>query len=716
MKSPGSLLFDAVRKHVGASELEPAKPGIETAEAWAALCRALELDEGEVAELVAEATGLARAAELELADAALVAMVPRRSADELAVLPLRREGQVVVVASANPLDPRLETDLEFTFSAHVTFEVATPDEIEQAISHAYNEDTPSGVSVRTLDISKTSGGGPEKEVAGAPRVAQHLLIQAIEARASDLHVQPYVTGAVARMRVDGLMRRVAHLPQDVASSVVRYFKAQADMDPTDHTIPQDGRISVSMGRQDFDLRVSTLPISGGREKIVIRLLGKKREYRLTDLGMSLEEVQHIRRLAGQPNGVILFCGPTGSGKTTTLYSILSELNTEEVSIATVENPVEYEMAGLAQTEVNELSGMTFAAALRSVLRQDPDTILIGEIRDQETAEIAMRSALTGHLVFSTLHTRNSFAAIPRLLDLGIDATVLAESLAGVVSQRLLRRLCPECSVPPEDPLTPEEELFHSITRSRPARRAVGCPACAHSGYAGRFVATEILEITPPLIDCIGEGRVGRADLMDTVSEGFHTLGSVAARRVISGDTTIEEAARVLGRALWTEIAHEYESDAPDLRALLGQIGGRAGHRTPVLLTGWPGRRGAETTKAFRNHWYEPITADTPEEAAAALREHGEVVFAILDLDPDLPDDELATVTARYREALAWSRLPAMIRYPAGRPGLPEVLRAAGATSRFIDFDVPDEVVIEKLSEALSSDADYLWGLRGSGGS
>jgi len=571
----GLSLLKVVKRRLDSTLSIPAEGDVSLGAAWALLQDHCKASPTELASRLAQLARCEAAGKLKPTQELLDAL-PQQQALELTVLPLRREQKKVVVATANPFDLRLQSQLGFVFGCRVVLEVAPAAALRDAIARAYGvtiEDPAEG----SLELS----AGEESEVDSSNgAVAQRILGRAIDARASDLHVQPFLGGAVVRFRVDGIARRDCHISAARGAAVIRYFKARAGMDPTNPTIPQDGRIRLSRGeQQEFDLRVSTLPTSGGREKLVIRILSSQREFRLGESGLSLDEMRRIRRLAAQPSGVLLFCGPTGSGKTTTLYSILNELNSEEVVIATVENPVEYQIPGLAQTEVNDKAGMTFAAALRSVLRQDPDIILVGEIRDEETAQIAMQAALTGHLVLSTLHTRSSLAAIPRIVDLGVDPTVLSEALIGVVSQRLLRRLCGRCAAKTSEPLTPEESAFAALSGAAPPLRVGGCEACSSSGYAGRFAATEILEITPDLATTISEGRVGQRDIQAVLPESFRSLASVVASQVSSGTTTAREATRVLGRGFGPRPPRRSTGPCPTWAASWPKAGAR-GPRQP----------------------------------------------------------------------------------------------------------------------------------------
>src|SRR5688572_16205880 len=321
------------------------------------------------------------------------------------------------------------------------------------------------------------------DVAGrAPtiKLVNLVLFEAVQARASDVHVQPYEDALVVRMRIDGVLHDALRLPKRLQEELVSRIKVMARMNIAEKRLPQDGRATVQVGDRAVDLRIATLPTSFG-ERVVVRLLDKSsRLYNLAELGMESGPLGQFRRLISADHGLMLVTGPTGSGKTTTLYAALQEINQRELNILTLEDPIEYQLPGVSQTQVSEKKGMTFASGLRSVLRQDPDIIMIGEIRDRETAVMAIQSALTGHLVFSTLHTNDAAGAVARLLDLGIEPYLLASSLMGVVAQRLLRRVCPDCKQPaPADDLrriAPDVETSGAIVTT------TGCPACRQTGY------------------------------------------------------------------------------------------------------------------------------------------------------------------------------------------------------------------------------------------
>jgi general secretion pathway protein E len=396
------------------------------------------------------------------------------------------------------------------------------------------------------DIPATADLLESQDDAPIIRLINGLLAEAARLGASDVHIEPSDSRLRVRFRVDGVMREMLSLPSRIAPLLVSRVKVMARLDIAEKRVPQDGRISVSMGAKALDVRVSTLPARGG-ERVVLRILDKDQgTLSLTQLGMPPSVLASFGQALGVPNGIILVTGPTGSGKTTTLYAGLSRLNDGSRTILTVEDPVEYAIDGVGQTQVNSKVGMTFAAGLRAILRQDPDTVMVGEIRDPETAQIAVQASLTGHLVLSTVHTNDAAGAITRLRDMGVEPFLLASTLRLIVAQRLVRRLCPHCRTPRE-PDTLSRQLmgagFNGVTY-----RAVGCAHCNQTGYAGRLGVYEAITVDETLRQLIG----GNAD-EDAIARAAFVRGerlTQSARDCAArGDTTIEEALRVTRQEL-----------------------------------------------------------------------------------------------------------------------------------------------------------------------
>ncbi|MBD2115005.1 MULTISPECIES: GspE/PulE family protein [Cyanophyceae] len=380
-----------------------------------------------------------------------------------------------------------------------------------------------------------------------------IISSALQHQASDIHLEPTLEGLRVRYRIDGVLRDITLLPGEISRRVIVALKVMANMDIADSRRPQDGRIGEKYqvdneADQSMDMRVSTLPCVCG-EKAVVRLLPRENPFTTIDkLGFSPKALKIYKTWLEQPQGIIVFTGPTGSGKTSTLYTSLQAIATEHVNVVTVEDPVEYVLPRITQTQVNEAAGMSFAAGLRSILRQDPDIIMVGEVRDHETAETAIRAALTGHLVFTTLHTNDAAGAIPRIKDIGPDPGLISDALLGVVAQRLVRRICPHCAEPtqPNPELLAILQLDAAQIKKGNWRRGRGCPACFQSGYSGREAVVEMLEVDDRIRELIYDGTMTqlRRHLSKSDSISFRTS---AIEKVMAGITTVEEVLRVLPR-------------------------------------------------------------------------------------------------------------------------------------------------------------------------
>jgi general secretion pathway protein E len=382
-------------------------------------------------------------------------------------------------------------------------------------------------------IERLRGGEDLLDVSGrAPviRLVNLLLFEAAQARASDIHVQPGENCLIVRMRVDGVLYDSFSLPRSIQEEVISRLKVMGRMNIAEKRLPQDGRATVQVGQRVIDLRLASLPTNFG-ERVVIRLLEKTaRLLGLGELGMEPLALARFRKVIGSEHGIILVTGPTGSGKTTTLYAALQEINGKQLNILTLEDPIEYRLEGVSQTQVSDKKGMTFASGLRSVLRQDPDVIMVGEIRDRETATMAIQSALTGHLVFSTLHTNDAASAVARLLDLGIEPYLLASSVIGVLAQRLVRRICPACGE-------------RDATGARPGK---GCEVCRHSGYRGRLGLFELLNVDEGVRQAVQARGAASQVKAAAIAAGMSTLRDDGIAKAGRGHTTVEEVLRVTG--------------------------------------------------------------------------------------------------------------------------------------------------------------------------
>lgn len=367
------------------------------------------------------------------------------------------------------------------------------------------------------------------------RMINALLTQALRDRASDVHIEPYEQASVVRLRRDGVLVDIAHPHRGLHAAMASRIKVMASLDIAEKRLPQDGRMSLRLAGRQVDVRVSTLPTTHG-ERIVLRLLDKSAgQLGLDALGMEAETGRDFAALLAQPHGILLVTGPTGSGKSTTLYAALRTLDAETLNVITVEDPVEFDLPGVAQIQVNPRIELDFARALRAILRQDPDVIMIGEIRDLETARIAVQASLTGHLVLATLHTNDAPSAVTRLIDMGVEPFLLASTLRGILAQRLVRKLCASCREP--DPLADGEDA--------PRWRAQGCPACGHTGYRGRIGIYELMRITPDLAHLIHDGRQESELRRAARAAGARALADDGMRHVLAGTTSLDELQRVM---------------------------------------------------------------------------------------------------------------------------------------------------------------------------
>ena len=379
-----------------------------------------------------------------------------------------------------------------------------------------------------------------------PQLVDALLQQALQERASDIHIEPATQGLRVRFRIDGMLREKELLPLEMQAAVLSRIKLLSALDIAEKRLPQDGRWRVQKENQDVDVRVSTLPVQGG-EKAVLRILPfRGMRQNIETLGFSKDALQRYRLLYQKPQGIILICGPTGSGKTTTLYATLAELNRPESNLVSIEDPVELQLAGMNQVQVNAKAGLTFATALRAILRQDPNIIMVGEIRDAETADAAVRAAMTGHLVFSTLHTNDAAGAVARLLDLGVPPFLVATSLLGVVAQRLVRLVCQECrqSYQPAEH-TAEEILLKDVPEGkRSFVKGCGCAACGQTGYRGRQAIYEVMPVTSRLRQLIQEKAAAYEIAAAAREEGMHTMSEDGVAKAAAGLTSLSEVVRV----------------------------------------------------------------------------------------------------------------------------------------------------------------------------
>jgi type IV pilus assembly protein PilB len=485
-------------------------------------------------------------------------LVPYEVASRYNVIPIKREGDHLQVAMSSPLNLSVRDQIEMKTGYKIIPVAATPSAIKRAIHFHFDVTNVTKQAIVSMRMEeepekRTQKNDLEKELerddsSPIAKLVSSIIEGAIDSNASDIHIEPQDSEVRVRYRIDGILRPTVNVPLSVQQEMISHIKIMSDMDISERRVPQDGHMPTCRSGKDYDLRISSLPAIGG-EKIVIRILDKDVDkWSIDEVVTSTEDNQKFRSLVDNPYGMLLLTGPTGSGKTTTLYSMLQLLNTPEKNIVTVEDPVEYRLPGITQVQARPVAGRTFALALRSILRQDPDIILIGEIRDAETAEIAVSAALTGHLVLSTLHTNDAAGAISRLIDLGIPPFLVSSALLGTAAQRLIRTSCSKCRQaykPSKDELkrlfVDKTDIDKNIELFRPS----GCESCYQTGYKGRKSIYEILSISKEIRKLIMNGSSDQVIKEQAKEEGMKVLFENAAQEVLNGTTTMEEMMRIV---------------------------------------------------------------------------------------------------------------------------------------------------------------------------
>lgn len=461
-------------------------------------------------------------------------------------IPVKEDEISVYVAFKNPFDVMAQDKVQNLFNRKLLkIAIAQPTQIEKYISKlALNESIKDVITEIRRELSSSASQGQNSENSGILKLIEIILKTSIQSRASDIHIEPTETNCIVRSRIDGMLSETFIFDKDIYPPMVSRMKLLSNMDIAERRRPQDGRFSAQILDKEYDFRISTLPILNG-ESIVLRILDKSKVIiNLEDLGMHPDNFSKFKKSMKAPYGIILVTGPTGSGKTTTLYGALNDIKSVKTKIITVEDPVEYQLNMIQQVHVNEKAGLTFVSALRSILRQDPDVIMIGEIRDQETLRIAIQAALTGHLVFSTLHTNDAISALPRMIDMGIEPYLVSGALVCIEAQRLVRKLCPHC----KQKITLSQKAFDEVKKFVPENyqfyKSVGCPQCSQTGYLGREMISEILPISDHIASMVANGA--SKDELKSVAyeEGFIDMFHDGVIRAANGITTLEEVYRV----------------------------------------------------------------------------------------------------------------------------------------------------------------------------
>ena len=637
--------------------------------AWEALVAAGCSDAAvlELACMVA-ATKPADLTQLGPGDASLLARV---TAEKHGVVALRLTGPTIVVATSNPLLATLERDLAHATGRRIDIVTASPASIADAQRRVYSSDasasapaaagtpvdavarTGQGASTQPPRRSTSVAAQPERPHADDPdsgrshitELVDEIFADALKEGASDLHFEPKSDGLLVRFRVDGGLFDSRRLPVAESAQVVRRIKVLANVDIADSMRPQDGRATIVHEGRSIDLRISTLPLGGSSEKVVVRVLDSRvAERELNVIGYTPRELARVQRLLELPEGLILVTGPTGSGKTSTLYAAVRHVHRSDLNIVTVEDPIEYRIEGINQVQVNEKTRMTFAASLRSILRQDPDVVLIGEMRDAETASIAVKAAMTGHLVLSTLHSSDALSTLDRLYGMDIDTGALAAALKGIVGQRLVRKLCRQCAMPITlADLTVRQQKLLAGRQAAKLQKPVGCAECRGTGYKGRTIVAEIFLVTPMIQRAIAR-RADLAELSDLAKQcGTLSMWESGLERVLDGTTSLHE---LLDNVPAPIEETEGSSEQADIDALLAQLLAKpTGHPAPVrpTLPEFEDIQPPSDTVPFRS-------PSAPVASRAPTRGHG-ASLRVLVVDDDHAHRR-ALAAALSREGLA----------------------------------------------------------------
>lgn len=503
-----------------------------------------------VSELCRE-LGLEFIRDIPVADisADIIRNLPINYAKNQGVLPYREDNDTVTMLTSNPVNTVAMDDIQVLFGKRVRSIVTTTQRLQDAINRIYEKSTANLSGMDEIEEDEMDLEDPiidllEAGEDDAPviKMVNSVLFRAVKEKASDIHIEPYEKDMVVRYRTDGILYDVFKPPKKLQNAITSRIKVMANLNIAEKRLPQDGRIPLKVGGKDIDIRLSTVPTTFG-ERMVMRLQDKSSQVReLHQMGFSEDTMRVLDDLIGRSYGILIVTGPTGSGKSTTLYGCVSKLNKPDINILTVEDPVEQRIHGVGQVQVNSKIGLTFAAGLRSFLRQDPDIIMVGEIRDLETAELAINSSLTGHLVLSTIHANDAAGAFPRLMDIGAEPFLIATSVLGILAQRLVRVLCPHCKIqyqPSEFELT-TMGLTRDQVKNANICKAIGCEHCGQKGYLGRTLIAEVLPVTDDIRSMIMQRKDGSAIKKQAIVNGMKTFRDHGIQKVLSGITTIEE--------------------------------------------------------------------------------------------------------------------------------------------------------------------------------
>ena len=667
--------------------------------AWKEVARACALDSEAVAAKIASYFRLPLA-NVDTAQPSARRLLPEALARRHGIFPLRADDKHLVVATADPTNLSIEQDASFASGRNVTLELASPSTIAALIDAAYSPERsiqqmlkgvrPSN-SLHVVDDRAIAGTVTPDEAAGpVVQLVNMILQRAVERNASDIHLQPAGTIGVVRYRVDGVLANSGQMPLAALNRVISRIKVMAKLDIADHLRPQDGSAKIAIADKPYELRISTVPARGA-QKCVIRIISSERASLLHEVGLPEPELVRLKRLLSYRDGLIVVTGPTGSGKTTTLYAALQQIHREDVNIMTVEDPIERELPGVTQIQVETKQGVTFASALRAILRQDPDVIFVGEIRDAETAAVAAQAALTGHLVLATLHTNDAVGAIRRLADLGLDAATISSTFRGAVAQRLVRKLNPTTAVnvAADAPLVGDEERLAIAYGARPVRRAGSDDAA----YRGWLPLVQVFEATADITRMIAEQKP--AAMLEQAAEagGMRTLRQVGVALVLSGETTLSELERVLGDVDEAKAEPDAPVPAPDavprgtiavaaaaVEAVIASTGDasepEASAAPHVLLADDDGANRIIARALLEAQQYR-VTEACDGQAAVEQLASGEI-FDLVVLDLDMPRKGGREVLHALRADVASAGIPVVILTGSSDAELETALLEEGA--------------------------------------
>ena len=655
-------------------------------EAWDIARFTSGLTDQELADKIATFFNMEADADPKVSDNVLP-LIPESLARAFSILPLAISNERLRLAISDPTDQEAIRQAGFAAGRSVDAVIVAAPALTTLIDEKYNDSNELKSVVRQADKhadgktlmvrGRTGVSALGPNTAPTERLFLLILKEAANHDVSDIHIQPFVGGAAVRFRIDGVMHQIKSMPLSVMQKLIRHVKAIADMDITNARTPQDGRLTMVQENTQRDLRVSILPVEQG-ERLVIRILSHEAKTP-GSLNFVESQIALFRKSVSTSSGMILVTGPTGSGKTTTLYSMLGLLNHDTSNIMSVEDPVEVRLRGVSQSSVHPEQGLTFPAVLRSMLRQDPDVILVGEIRDSETAELAVRASLTGHLVLSTLHTIDAVTTIPRLVDLGLSPILLADALLCVVNQRLMRKLCDNCKIETTSTNASEhEKLYLQLTSRTSVYSAKGCAKCNRTGYSGRIPVSQIWSLTDDVRGMLRRNETDDTALFTRASQhGLKTLNESGRERITEGLTSVEEASRVLGSGFWAELGSEDHSALESI----GNLDHRVSMKEKIIVVEPDTGLRIELVDELESRDYIVTAVDSAVEAARIIENGDPIDLMVLDVEHETrsPMDSFTDL----RSALSWVGLSPLLLLPSGAQAVETALEIHGAVDYLV---------------------------------